>query len=97
MSAQGVLADVSIATGYVTIALMLGGRFVFQWFGWQVAAATTPVLMLLRCAEHASLLVVHLWPLCQLIRLIQSDCTAAHASRAWQASATPLNEHLTTL
>ena len=45
---QGVLADVSIATGYVTIALMLCGRFVFQWFGWQVAAATTPVLMLLR-------------------------------------------------
>ena len=33
---QGVLADVSIATGYVTIALMLGGRFVFQYFGWQV-------------------------------------------------------------
>ena len=45
---QGVLADVSIATGYVTIVLMLGGRFVFQWFGWQAAAATTPVLMLIR-------------------------------------------------
>ena len=35
---QGVLADVSIATGYVTIALMLGGRFVFQYFGWQVSS-----------------------------------------------------------
>ena len=37
---QGVLADVSIATGYVTIALMLGGRFVFQYFGWQVCGPT---------------------------------------------------------
>ena len=44
---QGVLADVSICTGYCTIALMLGGRFVFQWFGWRVAAALTPLLMLL--------------------------------------------------
>ena len=28
--AQGMLADVSIATGWMTIALMLTGRFVFQ-------------------------------------------------------------------
>lgn len=27
---QGMLADVSIATGWMTIALMLTGRFVFQ-------------------------------------------------------------------
>ncbi|KAK9812014.1 hypothetical protein WJX73_008976 [Symbiochloris irregularis] len=43
---QGVLADVSICTGYCTIALMLGGRFIFQFFGWRVAAALTPLLML---------------------------------------------------
>lgn len=29
-SIQGVLADVSIATGWCTIALMLCGKFVFQ-------------------------------------------------------------------
>lgn len=44
---QGILADVSIYTGYLTICLMLGGRFIFQWFGWRVAAALTPLLMLL--------------------------------------------------
>lgn len=44
---QGVLADVSIATGYVTIALMLVGRFVFQYLGWKVAALATPAVMLL--------------------------------------------------
>lgn len=43
---QGILADVSIYTGYATIALMLGGRFIFQFFGWRVAAALTPLLML---------------------------------------------------
>ncbi|KAL3133509.1 hypothetical protein ABBQ38_007368 [Trebouxia sp. C0009 RCD-2024] len=42
---QGVLADVSIATGSVTIGLMLTGRFVFQYLGWGVAAAATPVVM----------------------------------------------------
>ena len=31
---QHMLADVSIATGYTTIALMLAGRFVFQFLGW---------------------------------------------------------------
>ena len=56
---QGVLADVSIATGYVTIVLMLGGRFVFQWFGWQVAAATTPVLMLIRWAASCCAAPAH--------------------------------------
>jgi hypothetical protein len=43
--AQSVLADVSIATGYATIALMLAGRLVFQYLGWGVAAATTPLVM----------------------------------------------------
>lgn len=42
---QGVLADVSIATGSVTIGLMLTGRFVFQYLGWGVAAAATPCIM----------------------------------------------------
>ena len=41
------LADVSIATGYATIALMLTGRFVFQYLGWKVAALATPSIMLL--------------------------------------------------
>jgi AAA family ATP:ADP antiporter len=42
---QGILADVSIATGYSTLGLMLLGRFVFQIFGWTAAAAVTPVFM----------------------------------------------------
>ena len=44
---QGVLADVSIATGYVTIALMVGGRLVFQHLGWAVAAFITPAVLML--------------------------------------------------
>ena len=44
---QGILADVSIFTGYATIALMLTGRFVFQYLGWQVAAMATPAIMFL--------------------------------------------------
>ena len=43
---QGILADVSIYTGYATIALMLAGRFVFQFLGWRVAAMATPAVML---------------------------------------------------
>ena len=44
---QGVLADVSIATGYVTIALMMGGRLVFDYLGWATAAFITPTVLLL--------------------------------------------------
>lgn len=44
---QGMLADVSIATGWATIGMMLAGRFVFQYLGWNVAATATPVVMLL--------------------------------------------------
>lgn len=44
---QGVLADVSIATGYVTIALMVSGRFIFQYFGWATAAFITPTVLML--------------------------------------------------
>ncbi|KAI7841534.1 hypothetical protein COHA_004705 [Chlorella ohadii] len=44
---QGVLADVSIATGWCTIALMLCGKFVFQYLGWSAAASATPAIMLL--------------------------------------------------
>ena len=44
---QGMLADVSIATGWATIGLMLTGRFVFQYLGWGVAATATPIVMLL--------------------------------------------------
>lgn len=43
---QGVLADVSIATGWATIAAMLLGRFVFQYLGWGAAASATPLAML---------------------------------------------------
>ena len=45
LTVQGVLADVSIATGSVTIGLMLTGRFVFQYLGWGVAAVATPLVM----------------------------------------------------
>lgn len=44
---QGALADVSIATGTVTIIMMLVGRSIFQVFGWNVAASTTPCVMML--------------------------------------------------
>ena len=44
---QGVLADVSIATGYATITFMLLGRYVFQYLGWRAAASATPVAMFL--------------------------------------------------
>ena len=44
---QGVLADVSIATGYMTIGMMLAGRFVFQRLGWAAAAYITPAVLLL--------------------------------------------------
>lgn len=40
------LADVSIATGWCTIALMLLGKFVFQYLGWSAAASATPAIML---------------------------------------------------
>lgn len=43
---QSVLADVAIATGYATIALMLLSRYVFQYAGWAAAAAATPTVML---------------------------------------------------
>ncbi|PRW58365.1 ADP,ATP carrier 1 isoform A [Chlorella sorokiniana] len=43
---QGVLADVSIATGWCTILLMLCGKFVFQYMGWSAAASATPAIML---------------------------------------------------
>lgn len=46
LGVQGVLADVAIWTGYTTIALMLMGRFVFQFFGWRVAALATPAVMM---------------------------------------------------
>ncbi|CAL8465241.1 g4776 [Coccomyxa elongata] len=47
MAYQGVLADVSIATGYVTIALMVSGRFIFQYLGWATAAFITPMVLML--------------------------------------------------
>eukprot|EP00873_Tetraselmis_striata_P001273 jgi/Tetstr1/421537/TSEL_012484.t1 len=52
---QSVLSDVSIATGITTMALMLGGRFVFQYLGWGAAAAATPVVMLLSGAAFFGL------------------------------------------
>lgn len=42
---QGVLANVSIATGLLTMALMLTGKFVFQYMGWTTAAVATPIVM----------------------------------------------------
>lgn len=52
---QGVLADVAIWTGYTTIALMLTGRFVFQFLGWRVAALATPAVMLVAGAAFFGL------------------------------------------
>jgi hypothetical protein len=43
---QGFLADISIWTGYATMALMVTGKFIFQFLGWKVAALTTPTVML---------------------------------------------------
>lgn len=37
----------SIATGYVTIALMVSGRFIFQYLGWATAAFITPMVLML--------------------------------------------------
>lgn len=37
----------SIATGYVTIALMVSGRFIFQYLGWATAAFITPTVLML--------------------------------------------------
>ncbi|KAK9820325.1 hypothetical protein WJX72_008977 [[Myrmecia] bisecta] len=58
---QGVLADVSIATGYMTIALMLSGRFVFQYLGWGAAAAATPAVMLLTGTAFFGLSLASIW------------------------------------
>eukprot|EP00884_Botryococcus_braunii_P005587 jgi/Botrbrau1/15029/Bobra.320_2s0006.3 len=52
---QSVLADVAIWTGYTTIALMLTGRFVFQFLGWRVAALATPTVMLVAGAAFFGL------------------------------------------
>lgn len=43
---QTVLADVSVWTGMTTIGAMVAGKFVFQYLGWGVAAAATPIVML---------------------------------------------------
>lgn len=44
---QGVLANVSIGTGWATMIMMLLGRFVFQYLGWGFAAQATPAVMFL--------------------------------------------------
>lgn len=55
-SAQGMLADVSIATGWATIALMLTGRFVFQVFPTFSCFLTAAHLHLCCCA-----ILIELW------------------------------------
>ena len=52
---QAVLSDVSIATGVLATALMLGGSFVFQRAGWYTAAAATPAAMLVSGAAFFGL------------------------------------------
>jgi len=42
---QSVLANVSIGVGWVTMIMMLLGRFVFQYLGWGFAAQATPLVM----------------------------------------------------
>jgi AAA family ATP:ADP antiporter len=44
---QAALADVSIATGWATIAAMLAGKLVFERLGWGAAARATPAAMAL--------------------------------------------------
>eukprot|EP01024_Parvocaulis_polyphysoides_P051243 TRINITY_DN5038_c0_g1_i4.p1 TRINITY_DN5038_c0_g1~~TRINITY_DN5038_c0_g1_i4.p1 ORF type:complete len:512 (+),score=55.49 TRINITY_DN5038_c0_g1_i4:146-1681(+) len=41
------MGDFSTATGSVTFCLMLASRFIFQWFGWGVAALITPTVLLI--------------------------------------------------
>lgn len=40
------MGDFSSATGAVTLVMMLASRFIFQKFGWGVAALITPVMLL---------------------------------------------------
>ena len=42
-----VLGEIATLTGWLTIVMMLAGRFVFQYLGWGFAAAVTPVATLL--------------------------------------------------
>lgn len=49
------MGNFSTATGIVTIMLMLAGRFIFNKFGWGVAALITPVTLLTTGAIFFSL------------------------------------------
>eukprot|EP00242_Pyramimonas_sp_CCMP2087_P010854 CAMPEP_0198199640 /NCGR_PEP_ID=MMETSP1445-20131203/2872_1 /TAXON_ID=36898 /ORGANISM="Pyramimonas sp., Strain CCMP2087" /LENGTH=489 /DNA_ID=CAMNT_0043869525 /DNA_START=849 /DNA_END=2318 /DNA_ORIENTATION=- len=60
---QTVLSNVSIATGSVSIVLMITGRMVFQRFGWGAAAAATPLAMLVLGGAFFTLSLVGLSPL----------------------------------
>ncbi len=81
LHAQGVLADVSIATGWATIALMVGGRFVFQYLGWGFAAAATPTVMLLTGGAFFALSVAaHLSP--GALQLAAAGVTAGAVTQA---------------
>ena len=42
-----VLGEIATLTGWLTIVMMLAGRFVFQYLGWGFAAGVTPVATLL--------------------------------------------------
>ena len=41
-------SDFSTCTGIFTFGMMIAGRFIFQKFGWGVAAAITPTVILVR-------------------------------------------------
>ena len=84
---QGVLADVSIATGWMTIGLMLTGRFVFQYLGWGFAAAATPAVMLLSGAAFFGFSLASQFPSWNLslggMNLAAAGATAGAVTQVW--------------
>ena len=84
---QGVLADVSIATGWMTIGLMVTGRFVFQYLGWGFAAAATPAVMLLSGAAFFGFSLASQFPSWNLslggMNLAAAGATAGAVTQVW--------------
>eukprot|EP00891_Asterochloris_glomerata_P004312 jgi/Astpho2/4312/gw1.00065.20.1_t len=87
----GVLADVSIATGWMTIGLMLTGRFVFQYLGWGFAAAATPAVMLLSGAAFFGFSLASQFPSWKLslggMNLAAAGATAGAVTQVFARSA----------
>ena len=54
------MGNFSTATGIVTLLMMLGGRVIFNRFGWGVAAMITPIT-LLTTGEISTTTVQSVW------------------------------------